>query len=1549
MEFNGSAEYNPGNPFTNLAGATIDLNGGNLVTTNGFTHNGTINIGAGRRFNTAGSTTTLQSAANFTGTGQILLSGGVLDVLSGNLPRLDMSGGDLTRSTAGDITIAGAFNVSGGTVSGSGGNLVTPGTTTISNTVGVSRNWINSGNLTLSGGQISLVSGGVTYTNTGSTLITTGVSTPWGANGGAAVVNSGLMEFNGSAEYNPGNPFTNLAGATIDLNGGNLVTTNGFTHNGTINIGAGRRFNTAGSTTALQSAGTFTGTGQILLSGGTLDVLSGNLPRLDMSGGDLTRNTAGDITIAGAFIVSGGTVSGSGGNLVPPGTTTISNTVGVSRNWINSGNLTLSGGQISLVSGGVTYTNTGSTLITTAITTPWAANGGAVIVNSGLMEFNGGVNYNPGNPFTNAGNGTLTISSGNLDITNAFTQSGQLVLAGGGVNATSGLTNYGTLRGSGNVSLGAATFTNEGIVSPGGAGNLGTLNIAGHYAQTANGTLAIDIPTAVSRDVLNVTGNVSLAGNLSVTLGYAESASDKHNFLNYAVSGRTGNFGSVTGAGNLPLAFKDAAGKAYLGSTAKTWDGGGGGNTSWFLAANWDDDLVPLMTDDVVLDIAGTPTITLGTGGAAVAGSIQSNEALSITSGSLSFANASVFNSTVSIFGGTFNAGGSASIADLVFNGGTLTGTGVVTLTGGANNWGGGTLQGIVLVAPGATLTLNGAGSKYLSSGAVLTNQGNVVWTAGTLDKTGSGTATFTNASGALFDIQGDLAIKDTTDLNDGIFTLSLVNQTGGEIRRSAGSGTVQLGGRSGFGNDDDLLVNLQNNGLINVQSGTVQVNDIGTTTSNGGSFQIAAGAVFDLVAGTHSMGNGSAGGAGQFRVSGATLAVNTGQSFEVSNLAFNSGTVSGPGELLVTGNGSAWNGGTLNGNVRVASGGLLTLAGGTKVLQNGAQITNQGNVVWSAGTLDKTGSGTATITNASGALFDIQGNLLAGDTTDNNDGVLTLTFVNQSGGELRRSAGTGTAQLGLRTGAGNDDDLLFNLQNNGSFNVSTGTVRINHADTAASSGGSFQIAAGAAIDYASGTHNFSNMSGSGTGILRLSGGAINYAGASGMGYLELSGGTLSVNAGATVSTPDLTFSGGTLAGTGQLSLTGEGNWSGGVLSGNLRVASGGTLYLNGAGSKYLSSGAVLTNQGNVVWTAGTLDKTGSGTATFTNASGALFDIQGDLAIRDTTDTQDGIFTLSLLNQSGGEIRRSAGSGTVLLGKHTGAGADDDLLVNLQNNGLINVQTGTVQVNEYGTTTANGGSFQIGAGAVFNVVAGTHNFGGMSSSGAGQWRISGGTVGVNAAATANMSNLAFNGGTLTGPGEVLITGNGSVWDGGVFSGNLRVASGGVLTINGAGSKYLASGAQITNQGNVVWTAGTLDKTGLGTATFTNASGALFDIQGDLAIRDTTDTNDGILTLSLVNQTGGEMRRSAGSGTVQLGGRTGAGADDDLLVNLQNNGLINVQSGTVQVNQYGTTTSNGGSFQIAAGAVFDLVAGTHSMGNGSAGGAGQFRVSGRRWR
>ena len=123
-----------------------------------------------RTLDIAGGTRNFEGAGTATGNGAFRLSGGVLDVNTGSLPKLDLAGGVLTRTTAGDLTIAGAFNVSGGAVGAApaGESLVTEGTTNVTGPITLSRDWTNRGVVNLSSGQIGASPGsGVDFTNAG--------------------------------------------------------------------------------------------------------------------------------------------------------------------------------------------------------------------------------------------------------------------------------------------------------------------------------------------------------------------------------------------------------------------------------------------------------------------------------------------------------------------------------------------------------------------------------------------------------------------------------------------------------------------------------------------------------------------------------------------------------------------------------------------------------------------------------------------------------------------------------------------------------------------------------------------------------------------------------------------------------------------------------------------------------------------------------------------------------------------------------------------------------------------------------------------------------------------------------------------------------------------------------------------------------------------------------------------------------------------------------------------------------------------------------------
>ncbi len=149
----------------------------------------------------------------------------------------------------------------------------------------------------------------------------------------------------------------------------------------------------------------------------------------------------------------------------------------------------------------------------------------------------GTVNVTNGADVTVARDTGLAIfggSSGNISIVgngSTWTNSGLMwtgkgsatitVADGGALSASGGLTLYtGTLAGNSDVT--AAVSNNRGTVAPSGlVASYGALHITGSYTQGANAKLQIELAGTTSGatyDRLNVTGAVTLAGTLQVTL-----------------------------------------------------------------------------------------------------------------------------------------------------------------------------------------------------------------------------------------------------------------------------------------------------------------------------------------------------------------------------------------------------------------------------------------------------------------------------------------------------------------------------------------------------------------------------------------------------------------------------------------------------------------------------------------------------------------------------------------------------------------------------------------------------------------------------------------------------------------------------------------------------------------------------------------------------------------------------------------------------------------------------------------------------------------------
>jgi T5SS/PEP-CTERM-associated repeat protein/autotransporter-associated beta strand protein len=152
--------------------------------------------------------------------------------------------------------------------------------------------------------------------------------------------------------------------------------------------------------------------------------------------------------------------------------------------------------------------------------------------------------------YNTSGSGAATVSGANsLWTLNNSLLVGQLgpgqlrIENGGHVSASGGLEieSMGQLIGDGSIQ---AQVFNNGSVTPGGAS--GAMSIDGDYTQAGMGSLRVNIGSAMSFSRLDVSGEVALAGVLTVTLaqGYVPSGQQSFDILDWD-GGLTGTFDSI--------------------------------------------------------------------------------------------------------------------------------------------------------------------------------------------------------------------------------------------------------------------------------------------------------------------------------------------------------------------------------------------------------------------------------------------------------------------------------------------------------------------------------------------------------------------------------------------------------------------------------------------------------------------------------------------------------------------------------------------------------------------------------------------------------------------------------------------------------------------------------------------------------------------------------------------------------------------------------------------------------------------------------------------
>ena len=483
-------------------------------------------------------------------------------------------------------------------------------------------------------------------------------------------------------------------------------------------------------------------------------------------------------------------------------------------------------------------------------------------------------------------------------------------------------------------------------------------------------------------------------------------------------------------------------------------------------------------------------------------------------------------------------------------------------------------------------------------------------------------------------------------------------------------------------------------------------------------------------------------------------------------------------------------------------------------------------------------------------------------------------------------------------------------------------------------------MASGATLDFDGGTFTLSGGTYNASGTTEISGSATtNFSGATiaSLGALGVTAGTL--NLAASVTAASLTQSGGTISGSGTLTVSGAATFSGGGYdqeSGTGKTLLQGTT-TDSAYEITLDGGRVLENAGtfNVNATSGYgnfylgYSPTGSvGGGTIKNDAGATFDFQSASSIYNNMGATG--FT------NAGTLEQTVTTGTT------------DIQVALTNTGAVSAQTGTLEFDGGGTSTA--GSFSVASGATLDFGGGTFTLSGDAFSGAGVVQVSGGETDITGATI--LSGLAITGGVLS-VGANTGTAASFTQTGGTVSGA------GTLTVSGAASfsggnydqesgtgKTLLQGTttdsayEITlDGGRVLENAGTFNvnatsgygnfylgysPTGsVGGGTIKNDAGATFDFQS---------------ASSIYNNMGATGFTNAG--TLEQTVTTGT---TDIQVALTNTGAVSVQTGTLQLDGGGTST--GGTFTVASGATLDFDAGTFTLSGGSIGGAGAVAVTG----
>ncbi len=526
-------------PVDNL-GAVSGL-AGTLSFYDGGTIAGSYSAASGAVVGFAGGSFSNATPVALSGPGAIQFSGGSLSLVNDIIPGLQLTGGTVALAPGFQGGVITNLTLSGSTLSGT-------------NTVTGTMNWASgtvAGPLTVAGSGVLNLLGtspmylGSALTNAGTVNWTGGglylyacsyapgpvVNLPGGlwsiqcdqyVSYNCTLPASGYFLNLGTIQKKAGTgttyiylPFDNL-GAVAGL-AGTLSFYNGGTISGSYSAASGAVVGFAGGSFSNAVPAALSGPGVIQFSGGSLLLVSNEIPDLAMTGG----------TVSLGADFQGGTIT----NLTSLGST-------LSGNWTVSGLFNCGGGAsgILLVAGGASMNWSGGTI-----------SGPLTIAGSGVLNLLGTSAMYLESTLTNAG--TVNWTGGSLvlyacgyapgpvvNLPGALwsVQCDQYVTYSCGLPASSYFLNLGTIQKI------AGTGTTSFYIPLDNSGELdaesGTLSFNGSPAYTQTGaTVAFGLRTPSTSGHVSVSGNVNLDGTLQVNLlpGYSPSLGDSFSLLSY--------------------------------------------------------------------------------------------------------------------------------------------------------------------------------------------------------------------------------------------------------------------------------------------------------------------------------------------------------------------------------------------------------------------------------------------------------------------------------------------------------------------------------------------------------------------------------------------------------------------------------------------------------------------------------------------------------------------------------------------------------------------------------------------------------------------------------------------------------------------------------------------------------------------------------------------------------------------------------------------------------------------------------------------------------